>query len=279
MAGVKEGGVSVNVEPLVQHDGVSSTIDAKVLKSVDELKIKIEQLKKCATAPDNRTTWEKRKQREMENWANLRQCLFEAEVKTKFSNPLNECSKCQNQTVCLIRCQQCAATLCNTCDESMHTVNALHDRQVKIRFHWADIAPLQSADIDDEGEVILSVAERYPPVFTRCDCGSAHFDFTKRCKVVVITEKGRYDVLLPNIECMDCAKDISPKLEDLIKRGLWPGSPRIHDGMYLFSEDLLCLFDYLKLEKAGMSVKAFISALQFLSASHGRSSSERFMID
>jgi hypothetical protein len=40
--------------------------------------------------------------------------------------------------------------------------------------------------------------------------------------------------------------------------------------MYLFSEDLLRLFDYLKLEKAGMSVKAFISALQFLSASHGR---------
>lgn len=40
--------------------------------------------------------------------------------------------------------------------------------------------------------------------------------------------------------------------------------------MYLFSEDLLRLFDYLKLEKAGMSVKAFTSALQFLSASHGR---------
>lgn len=41
--------------------------------------------------------------------------------------------------------------------------------------------------------------------------------------------------------------------------------------MYIFSEDLLRLFDYLKLEKAGMSVKAFTSsALQFLSASHGR---------
>jgi hypothetical protein len=38
----------------------------------------------------------------------------------------------------------------------MHTVNALHDRQVKIRNHWADIAPLQSVDIDDEGEVIVS---------------------------------------------------------------------------------------------------------------------------
>lgn len=39
----------------------------------------------------------------------------------------------------------------------MHTVNALHDRQVKIRYHWADIAPLQSVDIDDEGEVNISV--------------------------------------------------------------------------------------------------------------------------
>lgn len=41
---------------------------------------------------------------------------------------------------------------------------------------------------------------------------------------------GRYDVLLPNVECLDCEKDISPKIEDLISRGFWPGSPRIHDG-------------------------------------------------
>lgn len=26
---------------------------------------------------------------------------------------------------------------------------------------------------------------------------------------------GRYDVLLPNVECLDCEKDISPKIEDL----------------------------------------------------------------
>ncbi|XP_061170405.1 uncharacterized protein LOC133179727 [Saccostrea echinata] len=153
----EEANLTVNVEPSVQHDGLLSTINSKVLKSVDELKIKIEQLRNSTTS-DKRTIWEKRKQREMENWANLRQYLFEAVIKTKFANPLNECSKCQNQTVCLIRCQQCAATLCNTCDEDMHTVNALHDRQVKIRYHWADIAPLQSADIDDEGEVIISVA-------------------------------------------------------------------------------------------------------------------------
>eukprot|EP00105_Crassostrea_gigas_P045393 XP_019929541.1 PREDICTED: uncharacterized protein LOC105344968 [Crassostrea gigas] len=195
-------------------------------------------------------------------------------MKTKFADPLtvHVCCKCQNPTDCLIRCQQCAATLCNTCDEDVHTVNALHDRQVKIMNHGADVAPLQGVDIDDKGEVTVSIAERYPPVFNRCDCGSTHFDFAKKCKVAVITEKGRYDVLLPNVECLDCEKDISPKIEDLISRGFWPGSPRIHDGMYLFSEDLLRLFDYLKLEKAGMSVKAFTSALQFLSASHGRQS-------
>lgn len=56
------------------------------------------------------------------------------------------------------RCQQCVSTLCNTCDEDVHTVNALHDRQVKIMNHWADVAPLQGVDIDDKGEVTVSIA-------------------------------------------------------------------------------------------------------------------------
>lgn len=53
------------------------------------------------------------------------------------------------------RCQQCAATLCNTCDEDVHTVNALHDRQVKIMNHWADVAPLQGVDIDDKLDAVM----------------------------------------------------------------------------------------------------------------------------
>lgn len=40
----------------------------------------------------------------------------------------------------------------------MHTVNALHDRQVKIMNHWADVALLQGVDIDDKGEVNVSIA-------------------------------------------------------------------------------------------------------------------------
>lgn len=37
--------------------------------------------------------------------------------------------------------------------------------------------------------MLSNILERYPPVFNRCDCGSTHFDFAKRCKVAVITEK------------------------------------------------------------------------------------------
>ncbi|XP_056013025.1 uncharacterized protein LOC125679139 isoform X2 [Ostrea edulis] len=98
----EEGNLNLNVEPSVQQDDLMSTINANISKSVDELKIKIEQLRN-ATKSNNRTIWEKRKQRETENWANLRQCLFEAVIKTKFANPPNVCSKCQYQTVCLIR--------------------------------------------------------------------------------------------------------------------------------------------------------------------------------
>lgn len=42
--------------------------------------------------------------------------------------------------------------------KNVHTVNALHDRQVKIMNHWADVAPLQGVDIDDKGEVNVSIA-------------------------------------------------------------------------------------------------------------------------
>lgn len=38
--------------------------------------------------------------------------------------------------------------------------------------------------------MLSNILERYPPVFNRCDCGSTHFDFAKKCKVAVITEKG-----------------------------------------------------------------------------------------
>lgn len=44
-------------------------------------------------------------QRETENWTNVRHGLSEAEIKTKFADPLNihvSC-KCQNQTDCLIK--------------------------------------------------------------------------------------------------------------------------------------------------------------------------------
>lgn len=56
---------------------------------------------------------------------------------------------------------------------------------------------------------------------------------------------GRYDVLLPNVECLDCEKDISPKIEDLISRGFWPGSPRIHDGNLTLCLNIIRMHFYM----------------------------------
>lgn len=53
------------------------------------------------------------------------------------------------------RCQQCAAILCNTYDEDVHTVNAFHDRQVEIMNHWADVASLKGVVIDDKLDAVI----------------------------------------------------------------------------------------------------------------------------
>lgn len=38
--------------------------------------------------------------------------------------------------------------------------------------------------------MFFNILERYFLVFNRCDCGLIYFDFVKKCKVVVIIEKG-----------------------------------------------------------------------------------------
>lgn len=35
------------------------------------------------------------------------------------------------------------------------SVNAFHDRQVKIMNHWADVAPLKGVDIDDKLDAVM----------------------------------------------------------------------------------------------------------------------------
>ncbi|XP_069129279.1 uncharacterized protein [Argopecten irradians] len=139
------------------------------------------------------------------------QHIFEARLKkfSPFNNVSLECCKCDQPAA--IRCTQCREILCQRCDNEQHIYNGLHDREFIVGQHWAYGQPLQGISNDNGPPRIVEV-ERYLPVFPKvCPCGTAdsieQFTITRRFKVIAVTELGRYDILLPFVNCPHCNRD------------------------------------------------------------------------
>jgi len=79
---------------------------------------------------------------------------------------------------------------------------------------------------------------------------------------------GRFDLDDCIAECQCCKYTYGDSLSDVINAGFWPSSA--HSFNYLFSCQLLRLFDYVQKFVPGTSVNGFLSALEEISAHNGR---------
>jgi len=79
---------------------------------------------------------------------------------------------------------------------------------------------------------------------------------------------GRFDLDDCIAVCANCDFTYGDSLADVINAGFWPSSA--HSLNYLFSWQLLRLFDYLHKFVPGTSVMGFLNALEEISAHNGR---------
>ena len=80
---------------------------------------------------------------------------------------------------------------------------------------------------------------------------------------------GRFDLSLPEFKCSKCQTVEKASELQLISSGWWPGSPK--RMTYLFSADLLIMWNHLVHKTPGTSERKFLETLSEISKLAGRS--------
>ncbi len=80
---------------------------------------------------------------------------------------------------------------------------------------------------------------------------------------------GRFDLNYPEFKCSECEGVMIAAENDFISSGWWPGSPK--NMNYLFSADLLIMWNHLVHKTPGTSERKFIETLCEISKRSGRS--------
>ncbi|XP_046640243.1 uncharacterized protein LOC124322600 [Daphnia pulicaria] len=88
-------------------------------------------------------------------------------------------------------------------------------------------------------------------------------------KIAVVTKEGRFDLSYPEFKCSECEGVMIAAENDLISSGWWPGSPK--NMSYLFSADLLIMWNHLVHKTPGTSERKFIETFCEISKRFGRS--------
>ena len=115
-----------------------------------ELEHLLEKLKECETDYNsvtpkvNRSTnWKLRIEEDENLWQSSRAEIMENYLNFTGSFP-TECDKCS--MACVIRCTDCQAHLCYQCDESVHSIQVLHNRSTTTENKWKVLLPSEFID-------------------------------------------------------------------------------------------------------------------------------------
>ncbi|XP_065895222.1 uncharacterized protein [Dysidea avara] len=215
--------------------------------------------------------WHQRMERREDSWKIIRQQIFEHVLANEAISVINECALCGREA--FIRCHHCTPSvlICTLCDENIHNNLPLHDREA-----WTGrcFIPMSPTTAIDPQSLQLKPIRRFWPLKLpwRCpNCKAEQSLYHKATGVekrVLVTSEGRFDLDDCKAECLNCKFAYGDSLCDVIGSGFWPSSACSFN--YLFSCQLLKLFDYVQKFVPGTSVNGFLSALEEVSAHNGR---------
>ncbi|XP_064644797.1 uncharacterized protein LOC135498460 [Lineus longissimus] len=120
----------------------------------------------------------------------------------------------------------------------------------------------------------MVVLDRYVDVRSPCiclHCDGTSFRKESHYSCAYVTTKGRSNMYIPKFFCTSCDAGVESKISvsDVVVNDLWPGSPSISSGMYIFEADVLRWYHYLKMESPSLSRHSFLAALEQFSRIQG----------
>ena len=91
-------------------------------------------------------TWSERMTNLQEDWTKARSTIFDCIISTEHL-PSKKCSFCLEGDAC-VRCHQCGLsfTLCEVCDERIHSCSAFHDRELWNGKYFEPASPMEKLD-------------------------------------------------------------------------------------------------------------------------------------
>ncbi|XP_066911104.1 uncharacterized protein, partial [Clytia hemisphaerica] len=209
-----------------------------------------------------RITWNKRMEHLEQAWADEKENVLES---LKSSIALQDCDLCQTHAV--LSCHECCLELCHKCDIEIHKNKPLHNRTL---FLDGLATPIPPNEVLNENDQIYVVDRLVPLKHPKCVCGSVQFhESTNQRKVVVITMKGKFELLQSILRCCKCERITDPfTLSNILSSGFWPSSPT-HFGC-LIDVDVFLTWDQFKKHMPGSSSTAFLDSLNDLTLYFGR---------
>ncbi|XP_014677256.1 PREDICTED: uncharacterized protein LOC106817122 [Priapulus caudatus] len=226
-----------------------------------------------------KTKWQRHKEIAATNYKNYRAKMFMASLEKKaiFSGQYNLCGFCQEMEG-VILCDQCTscALMCPACDSVQHAMRPCHDRRLvtgrKEGGQKQCLLPGDLVQVEPGKETTFSVIStlKVLPISQpkECQCGDRNWQIRPGKAVAVNTERGRFDLNLPEYTCTACGLDKLVEADDCIHSGYWPGDPRNLTVLY----DMTALESWDRLNRTApmLATSSYLTILRALSEENSR---------
>ncbi|XP_065919720.1 uncharacterized protein [Dysidea avara] len=242
---------------------------------LQQLMVEIEADLSKVSRMNNRKTgnWTERMERSEESWEAIRPTLFEYSVASAAPPKHKDCFHCGERSG-VVRCWQCGPScmLCAQCDIKIHTMVALHNRDIWTGSCFLSVSPTQYVDENthDIVEIECPIPLTVPKVCPSCGVkGDMDVYKSGEAKRIIVTMSGRYDLSDAHVVCLACHTVFADVFHETVSEGFWPGSAGRRSA-YLFHQDVFKFFIHLKFFNPGMSQSGFLKTLEQISLLNGR---------
>ncbi|XP_045026677.1 uncharacterized protein LOC116918211 isoform X1 [Daphnia magna] len=180
-----------------------------------------------------KSDWTRRTNEIYKDWAAVKQDFLEPFVSSK-SFATSWCADCQAPILqCYISCDNCRMKRCEKCDQAFHKCHPFHLRT----FYEKEISRiLLPEQFILSGQVVAcDVPVPCFPVMFSCqtrDCLTAFSLAAGKRRVVIITERGIFDLHSCVFQCATCGEKKDANEADYVVSGWWPTLAR--NGSYIY---------------------------------------------
>ncbi|KZS18187.1 Uncharacterized protein APZ42_015713 [Daphnia magna] len=219
--------------------------------------------------------WNQRVKERLDDWESSKDILYKAFVSAK-AYIGNVCRLCSQELKVYVKCLTCKVTCCATCEQTLHCNSPFHERSLFTDTVSENLLP--TSFINTDGNMIQQACICFLD-YRRCCSVCCSYKLPELClhpgseKIAVVTKEGRFDLSYPEFKCSECEGVMKAAENDLISSGWWPGSPK--NMSYLFSADLLIMWNHLVHKTPGTSERKFIETLCEISKRSGWSGTIR----